>query len=79
LAEFEITNIKSQITSADGSASNKITESYSFIGHWDLVFEFLSPTKLVPEFFNRGPIGDKLVICSLFFEICGLSALGVRK
>jgi len=45
---------------------------------WDLVFEFLSSTKLVPEFFNRGTIGDKLVICSLF-EICGLSALGVRK
>ena len=54
LAEFEITNIKSQITSADGSASTKITESYGFIGHWDLVFEFyprlnLSPNSLIGE------------------------------
>ncbi len=37
----------------------------------------LSQTKLVPEFFNRGTFGDKLVICSLFFGICGLSALGI--
>jgi len=44
LAEFEITNIKSQITSNFQNPifkfSNKITESYGFIGHWDLVFEF---------------------------------------
>ncbi len=48
--------------------------------HWKLWFYWtfgfgiwvLSPTKLVPEFFNRGTFGDKLVICSLFFGICGL-------
>jgi len=42
LAEFEITNIKSKITSNFQNPifkfSNKITESYGFIGHWDLVF-----------------------------------------
>jgi len=32
--------LQKPIFNADGSASNKITESYGFIGHWDLVFEF---------------------------------------
>jgi len=44
LAQFEITNIKSEITNNFQNPilkiSNKITESYGFIGHLDLVFEF---------------------------------------